>query len=776
MADVQAILSQLHKLKRAGHDKWSALCPAHEDKKPSLSICLSEDRKVLLHCHTGCSHKDILAALNLKEKDLFPSPNISNGAYQDAEDFRANHLAEKLLKGDTPTPNGIDEIDSCIYDYVDTDGKLLYQVLRKPGKGFRQRRPDGNGGWLWNLKDTPRVLYNLTDVISAPIGDWIFVVEGEKDVESLRKLGLVATTNSGGAGKWHTLANSSILHGRKIVIIPDNDEAGHNHAKQVAASLHGKAAVVKILDMMMLWAQAPIKSDISDYIKHRDCLLPEDFSGGLIELANNTKEWTPEPAEVLSTSALPVAYQPFPVEVLPEPLKSFVTQAAITIGCDSTFIALPLLAALASAIGNTRRIQLKRSWSEPAILWAAIVGDSGTMKSPAMELALKPLRDRQQKTIKRHTEAMQQYKTEAMRYDIALADWKKSGGESLPPVEPEEPMLARCWCDDTTMEALAVLLLQNWRGLLMVRDELAGWLSGFDRYAQSKGSDVAKWLEMHGGRSIMVDRKTGTPRTIYVPRAAVSVTGSIQPTTLQQALGRAYFENGLAARLLLANPPRRVKRWTESEMASDMEQAIAGVFEKLFDLEPIEGSDGEPEPGILHLSPEAKAVWIQFYNEHADEQVELSGDLSAAWSKLEGYAARLALIVHLVKWAVGDVEDSDVVDRQSIASGVEISRWFGQETRRVYDILHEDINGRQQRELIERIQRNGGTLSVRQLQRSCRVYSKSQAAEAALNTLVESGLGQWKTIPSGENGGRPTRQFTLADSADVDKTSQMLRN
>ena len=745
MADMQAILSKLKKVKGAGHGKWSALCPAHDDKKPSLSVGLGEDGKVLLHCHAGCDVREMVAAIGMTEADLF---------------------------ADAPAQPGKPEIVAA-YDYTDMDGNLLYQVVRRSDKSFRQRRPDGRGGWIWNIKGTPRVLYNLPYVASTPIEDWVFIVEGEKDVDNLRELNIAATTNSGGAGKWHQVADDSVLYGRQVAIIPDNDEPGHEHAQQVAQALHGKARIVKIMDLLTLWPDAPAKTDISDYIEARDSISDEDLARGLVEMVKSTPAWAP--AEVVSTSVRLDVYHPFPVEALPEPFRAFVTQASEAVGCDAAFVALPLLAAAGSAIGNTRRIQLKRGWTEPAILWTAIVGDSGTMKSPALELALRPLRRRQQEAIKLHAEVMDDYKTQAMRYDLALADWKKSGGEGLPPIEPQPPVLQRCWCDDTTIEALAVLLLNNWRGLLMVRDELAGWLGGFDRYAQGKGSDVAKWLEMHGGRSIMVDRKTGTSRTIYVPRAAVSVTGGIQPATLQRALGRAYFENGLAARLLLASPPRRVKRWSETEIDASLEQAVAGVLDNLFDIEPVDGPDGDLEPGIIRLSSPAKSTWIQFYNDHADEQVELSGDLSAAWSKLEGYAARLALVVHLVRWASGEIGDPDELDEQSLADGVTLSRWFGRETCRIYDMLGEDENDRSRRELVERIERRGGSITVRDLQRSSRAHASSEIAEVALQALVSAGLGRWDTCPPGSVGGRPTRRFCLADSADVDKTSQTLR-
>ncbi len=283
---------------------------------------------------------------------------------------------------------------------------------------------------------------------------------------------------------------------------------------------------------------------------------------------------------------------------------------------------------------------------------------------------------------------------------------------------------------------------------------------------------MAKWLEMHGGRSIMVDRKTGDRKTIYVPLAAVSVTGAIQPTTLQRALGRAYFENGLAARLLLACPPRRVKQWAEAEIDPATERTVATVFDRLYSLAPIMRQDGEPEPGIVRLSSEAKRAWIDFYNKHAQEHADLTGDLSAAWSKLEGYAARLALVAHLVRWAAGDTTlvNPDVVDETSIAAGVTLSRWFGQETRRVYTILGETDVDRQRRGLMELVQRHGGNITVRDLMRSSRAYPTSEIAEQALNDLVRAGVGSWEDSGPTRQGGRPTRRFVLAGTVDVDET------
>ena len=125
--------------------------------------------------------------------------------------------------------------------------------------------------------------------------------------------------------------------------------------------------------------------------------------------------------EAMVTSAATIApdrptppvepFQPFPVDALPEPLRRLVTIGAKAMVCEPSFVALPLLAGAASAIGNARRVQLKRGWSEPAIVWAAIVGDSGTLKSPAIEAALLPVRA-QRKAMREHAEAMKEFRVE----------------------------------------------------------------------------------------------------------------------------------------------------------------------------------------------------------------------------------------------------------------------------------------------------------------------------------------------------------------------------
>jgi Protein of unknown function (DUF3987) len=470
------------------------------------------------------------------------------------------------------------------------------------------------------------------------------------------------------------------------------------------------------------------------------------------------------------------AYKPFPVDLLPEPICGYIRASAAAIGCDPVFIALAMLAAIASAIGNSRRIALKRRWTEPAIVWALTIATSGGHKSPGFDSAMLPVRRRQEKAKRRFAEAMKRCETDLQEYTQKLVEWKNAGGGDSRPEQPEKPNWERCWTDDTTIEALASLLLQNPRGLLLSSDELSAWFASFDRYAKAgtkSSADAARWLHIHGGRAIVIDRKTGEPRTIFVPHATVSVAGSIQPGVLRRALSREHHENGMAARFLFAMPPKRQKRWTEAEIDEQLETDVLALFDRLYDLQPDHDDDGEPIPRLVKLSAAAKHdVWIPFYNQHGREQIELDDDLSAAWSKLEGYAARLALVHHLIRVAADDdkVSDPDTVDETSMAAGIALSRWFGQEAKRVYAMLSESEEDQTIRETMELVQRLSGIVTGRDLQRHSRNYKTAKEAENALQILVQHKKGCWQHSPSDAQGGRPTSVFVLHQGADVDTT------
>ncbi len=216
--DFEEIVDRLGGRNTAG----MARCPGHPDRRASLSVTEGEDGRTLLHCKAGCPLDVILAAAGLNAADLFAKRN-----------------------GDRPADPIVD-----VYDYVDETGAVLFQVVRYQSKKFLQRRPDGAGGWIWNLKDVRRVLYRLPAVLEAVAtdGEVVYVVEGEKDVQALERAGVVATCNPGGAGKWRKDYTAALAGAFRVVIVADRDEPGRAHAAQVAASLDGHVADLVVVE------------------------------------------------------------------------------------------------------------------------------------------------------------------------------------------------------------------------------------------------------------------------------------------------------------------------------------------------------------------------------------------------------------------------------------------------------------------------------------------------------------------------------------------------
>jgi putative DNA primase/helicase len=219
------ILNKLRGVRRSGSG-WIALCPAHDDSRHSLSVAEGEGGCSLLHCHAGCTYEAVCLALG-----------IDRGGDKGGRRITA------------------------VYDYRDEASSLLYQAVRFEPKGFSQRRPEGAGGWVYKLNGVRRVPYRLPELLAADPAELVFIVEGEKDADRLASLGFVATTNAGGAGKWRG-EFGEFLRGKRVVIIPDNDGPGREHATKVARSLRVVAASVRVLELPNL----PPKGDVSDWL------------------------------------------------------------------------------------------------------------------------------------------------------------------------------------------------------------------------------------------------------------------------------------------------------------------------------------------------------------------------------------------------------------------------------------------------------------------------------------------------------------------------------
>jgi hypothetical protein len=188
------------------------------------------------------------------------------------------------------------------------------------------------------------------------------------------------------------------------------------------------------------------------------------------------------------------------------------------------------------------------------------------------------------------------------------------------------------------------------------------------------------------------------------------------------------------------------------------------TYDRLSEL-PAATDDGQPAPGVISLSDAAKSAWKEFVDSHGKETASLDDDLAAAWAKLEGAAARLAMMHHLVRVAAYDQVAGEEVDLVSVRAGIELVRWFGVEARRIYGMMDASGADRQLVELVELIRRNGGGMTARDLQRASGRYKTSTQAQAALQRVVDSEVASWVPVQA-PAGGRPSMVCRLLDTTD----------
>ncbi|MDD2598357.1 MAG: hypothetical protein PHO37_03910 [Kiritimatiellae bacterium] len=292
---IDDFLGKLEKVTESGKGRWKARCPAHADDGPSLSVLEGADGKIVLKCFAGCGFEDILSAMNLEAKDLMGN--------------------EKPVKKKRVYPK-----ITAYYDYTDAAGKLLYQVVRKDDKSFSQRilndkfdaerkESKSNSKWLYGRTrfGVGATIYRLPRVLAqAAAGKTVFVAEGEKDVETLERLGLVATCNSGGAGKWQDDFGAFFVGCNAVVIFADNDPRpddvpegkkywqGQAHALQVQSALIA-AGVDKVKAMVLPEIGGKVVKDISDWVA---------AGGDLSQLKLAVRAAPPLPPEIAKNETL----------------------------------------------------------------------------------------------------------------------------------------------------------------------------------------------------------------------------------------------------------------------------------------------------------------------------------------------------------------------------------------------------------------------------------------------------------------------------------------
>ena len=323
---VDLLLSKLENVKPTGGG-YSARCPAHDDDQASLSITQGDDGRALVKCHADCTVDAVCAAVGLKLSDLFTrSTSTETGQSRRRQEYRRHDNDKPTGKSFATAAEAVAELErrhgprskQWTYDDAEVEpvGVMVRWDLAAGGKEFRPVSRHGDK-WFIGGMAAPRPLYSLPEL---PEAKRVYVCEGEKAADAARSIGLVATTSAHGAASPEQ-TDWSDLAGKEAVVLPDKDPAGRKYAETVVSILlrQSPTTVVKVVDLPSL----PEHGDIVEWIAAQsDKAEPAELRRRIESLADAADPLRPE--QTIQTAN---RYEPYPVDVLPEPLRGFVRAA-----------------------------------------------------------------------------------------------------------------------------------------------------------------------------------------------------------------------------------------------------------------------------------------------------------------------------------------------------------------------------------------------------------------------------------------------------------------
>ena len=601
------------------------------------------------------------------------------------------------------------ELGNCLaIPYRDQEGKPVAYVRLKPDNPRKSKPEEGSKPIKYESPKgasnrayfPPGTLAALTDA-TAPL----VITEGEKkaakaDQEGFACLGLVGVygwqkkhlkdKDGKPQGERKLIDDLAAIpwQGRTVYVCFDSDAVTNPGVRwaewHLAETLLRQGALVKVVRLPQGKPGPngkPAKIGLDDFlVAHGPDAFVELLTTAhlpdlpdLPDAALQKSEWGP-PLLLGSPPNVP----PFPVAVFPEPLQQFIHEAAAALPCPPDYLAVPLLVTAGGMIGASRALAIKAKHIQRAALYAAVVGGPGTAKTPSLEAVVDPVHDIEEEAHAKWELAMAQYEADLEDYEQRKKEARKNNEEL--PQKPVKPLLLRLTVDDATAEAMAPILKENPRGVVMIADELIGWVQRMNAYREGgKGADRQFWLSAWSGKTATIDRKKSHELgPIRIHKPFVGVVGGLVPDNLTTLRGDQHRQrgknDGFLDRLLLSYPvelPATEENW--ADISEETSQRLAAVYAQLRTLQMVPIQEGEVvrawRPFLVNLAHEGKTVWQQFTRQHAAERNadDFPPYLIGPWSKFRGYCGRLALVIHFLRWACGDIEsDTADVDGESL--------------------------------------------------------------------------------------------------------------
>jgi CRISPR-associated protein Cmr3 len=644
------------------------------------------------------------------------------------------------------TQKSIRPKQSRSWEYPARDGSRLVRVVRvddgEGNKKISQERWDKDKQrWLpgWGKdEDVNKVarasipIYRYAEVQEAIAkGEPIYIVEGEPCADLLWKLGLAATTNIGGGGKF-TLTDSMDLQGAEIiVIVPDLDKKGIEHAEKVAEHFP-KALWLYPFPKSKIWENLPKDHglDIADWIEHEKLSATElraaigekkafkvpqaaakvlthdrfkpssvdlrqeitalvnagttgsELTAALLELSRGSNaqqiqriydeileeadreeqrlDRKSDLEELLKISSRRLTLEKYVHPNLAEPIK----KVSAWMGVDPEAVLTHLLPIAAGLINPNSRIVVKKSTNfvEPCLLYSAVVAETGSRKTPTLNIPKAPLVKLQAEEDERYNAELKAYKKELDAYNHR----PKENKDDEPPVPPHPPR--EFYVDNITVESLDEIKgFQPNKAFTMIKDELSGLFASHGAYKGGRGSDKESFLSGWGGGGVKKNRRSKDSR-VSLARDSLSITGGIQPDKLRTLFGDFTDGQGEWARFLWYQMPMRPYKIPRHDAAYSLGDLLESIYRKLDSLPELE----------FYFSKEGQKFYDDWYDKRYEQtRNETKPGLKAAMAKMPGQAARLIGVLHVLNGVSSQPpEVQEEISLTTVRAGCRLAQFY----------------------------------------------------------------------------------------------------
>lgn len=382
----------------------------------------------------------------------------------------------------------------------------------------------------------------------------------------------------------------------------------------------------------------------------------------------------------------------FPLDVFPQKVQDIILNLATYENFNIEYTASIALSAVATAIGNACQVRIKGEWKSSPSLYMMLVGRPGLGKTPPLGFIYRPIREHDERMYERFLDEWDAYERQQNTFGK-----KPKTDDAIEDSAIRKPKLVTTVMSDFTPEAMMNVHQNNPRGIAVVVDEILALFNSVRRYS-NKNNLIEDLLTAYSGQSLKVVRKSET-RPIFIKQPCINLIGSIQTNLLSEVFCKEYTANGLLDRFLFVYPEdKKISGWERGAAMSsrpNISSLWTDIINKVLELPcPVSDKGSIIQPHILNFADDAEAHFFNWYNAIIDEvnAIEDDADVESRKMKLNGNAARLALVLQVMKWAAGE-RHMQFVDLDSVKGAIRLIDYYENTYLRIQEHLVNDTIG-----------------------------------------------------------------------------------